>query len=296
LRVLLIGSDTSLGLALMDHLRRWGRHELEAVSSSTSRWKSERHAKKVVRRVRADIVVDARLQGAIDSGEIITELDVERSHWLAKACQRSAASYFLLSTARVFAGDAGRAYREQDVPDNTETVGQLLAAAEVRARETCAQHVILRLGPVFAPSGINVLSHMLAQLVDGGKLVLDNQLRGCPVESADAARVVAGILDQLGAGAEAWGTYHYCSPDPTNCYEFAEALLASASQFSEFSADAVQLQPVGVDDLPRNRALQCGRIRGTFAIKQVPWRGFVADAVRQYFYQHQHLQQSRKEA
>ncbi|MDO8860638.1 sugar nucleotide-binding protein [Haliea sp. E1-2-M8] len=293
--MLLIGSDTSLGLALVDHLRRWGRHELEAVSSSTSRWKSERHAKKVVRRVRADIVVDARLQGAIDSGELINELDIERSHWLAKACQRSSGSYFLLSTARVFSGDAGRAYREQDVPDNTETVGQLLAAAEARTRETCARHVILRLGPVFAPGGTNVLSHMLAQLVAGGKLVLDNQLRGCPVESADAARVVAGILDQLGAGAEAWGTYHYCSPDPTNCYEFAEALLASASQFSEFATDAVQLQPVGANNLPRNRALQCGRIRGVFAIKQVPWRGFVADAVRQYFYQHQQ-QQSPKEA
>lgn len=295
MRVLLIGSDTSLGLALVDHLRRWGRHELEAVSSSTSRWKSERHAKKVVRRVRADIVVDARLQGAIDSGELISELDLERSHWLAKASQRSGGSFFLLSTARVFAGDAGRAYREQDVPDNTETVGRLLAAAEARTRETCARHIILRLGPVFAPSGINVLSHMLAQLAAGQKLVLDNQLRGCPVESADAARVVAGVLDQLDAGAEAWGTYHYCSPDPTNCYEFAEALLASASQFSDFSADAVQLQPAAADDVSRNRALQCSRIRGTFAIKQVPWRGFVADAVRQYFFQHQQQQQSRKE-
>jgi len=293
-RVLLIGSDTSLGLALVDHLRRWGRHELEAVSSSTSRWKSERHAKKVVRRVRAEIVVDARLQGAIDSGEIITELDIERSHWLAKACQRSNGSYFLLSTARVFAGDAGRSYREQDVPDNTETVGQLVAAAEARTRETCSRHVILRLGPVFAPTGINVLSHMLEQLIAGDKLLLDNQLRGCPVESADAARVVAGILDQLGAGAEAWGTYHYCSPDPTNCYEFAEALLASASQFFEFAPDAVQLQPVGAGDTARNRALQCSRVRGTFAIKQVPWRGFVADAVRQYFYQQHQL--GRKEA
>ncbi|MEQ9464861.1 MAG: sugar nucleotide-binding protein [Haliea sp.] len=294
MRVLLIGSDTSLGLALGDHLRRWGRHELEAVSSSASRWKSERHAKKVVRRVRADIVVDARLQGAIDSGEILSEIDIERSHWLAKACQRGAVSYFLLSTARVFAGDAGRAYREQDEPDNTETVGRLLALAEARTRETCDRHVILRLGPVFAPGGVNVLSHMLEQLIEGGKLVLDNQLRGCPVESADAARVVAGVLDQLGAGAEAWGTFHYCSPDPTNCYEFAEALLASASQFSDFSPDAVQPQPVGAGDQPRNRTLQCGRIRNTFAIKQVPWRGFVADAVRQYFFQRQ--QQPRKEA
>ncbi len=294
MRVLLIGSDTSLGLALGEHLRRWGRHELEVVSCSAARWKSERHAKKVVRRVRADIVVDARLQGAIDSGEILTELDIERGHWLAKACQRGSASYFLLSTARVFAGDAGRAYREQDEPDNTETVGRLLAQAETRTRETCDRHVILRLGPVFAPTGVNVLSHMLERLIEGGKLVLDNQLRGCPVESADAARVVAGVLDQLGAGAAAWGTYHYCSPDPTNCYEFAEALLASASQFCEFSPDAVQPQPVAAGDQLRSRTLQCGRIRNTFAIKQVPWRGFIADAVRQYFFQRQ--QQPPKEA
>tara|TARA_R100000005_G_scaffold89876_2_gene60793 strand:+ start:7150 stop:8043 length:894 start_codon:yes stop_codon:yes gene_type:complete len=294
-RVLLIGSDSSLGLALADHLKRWGRHELESVSSSVSRWKSERHAKKVVRRARADIVVDLRLQGAIDSGELINELDVERSHWLAKACQRSDASYFLVSSARVFAGDAERGYREQDPPDNPETVGRLLAAAETRASETCERHVVLRLGPVFSAAGVNVLAHMLEQLIAGGTLSLDNQLRGCPVESLDAARVVAGMLDQLGAGAESWGIYHYCSTDTTNCYEFAEALLASASQFSRFSPDAVQLQLLDGPGRALNRSLQCNRIHSTFAIKQVSWRSFVADNVRQYFYQRQQ-QQASKEA
>ena len=290
MRVLLIGSDGSLGLALADHLKRWGRHELESVSSSVSRWKSERHAKKVVRRARADIVVDARLQGAIDSGELINELDVERSHWLAKACQRTGAAYFLVSSARVFAGDTERGYREQDPPDNPETVGRLLASAEQRTRETCEQHVVLRLGPVFSAAGINVLSHMLEQLIAGGSLLLDNQLRGCPVESLDAARVVAGMLDQF----EAWGTYHYCSTDATNCYEFAEALLASASQFSRFSPDGVQLQLLEGPGRALNRSLQCSAIRSAFAIKQVSWRSFVADTVRQYFYQRQQQQASKE--
>ncbi|MDP4652426.1 MAG: NAD(P)-dependent oxidoreductase [Haliea sp.] len=294
MRVLLIGSDGSLGLALVDHLKRWGRHDLESVSSSVSRWKSERHAKKLIRRARADIVVDARLQAAVDSGELVGELDIERSRWLAKACQRSGASYFLVSSARVFAGDAERAYREQDIADNPETVGRLLAAAEERVRETCDRHVVLRLGPVFSAEGINVLSHMLEQLIAGGSLLLENRLRGCPVESADAARVVAGILDQLGAGSESWGTYHYCSTDPTNCYEFAEALLASASQFSRFSADAVQLQLLESVGPALNRSLQCDAIRSTFAIKQVSWRSFVADTVRHYFYQRQQLQAQKE--
>ncbi|HEY7775381.1 MAG TPA: sugar nucleotide-binding protein, partial [Kineobactrum sp.] len=175
-------------------------------------------------------------------------------------------------------------YREDDVPDNPETVGRLLVRAEELVRSTCPRHLVLRLGPVFSALGVNVLSHMLEQLMAGGQLVLNNQQRGCPVESVDAARVVAGIIDQLSAGAEAWGTYHYCSPDATNCYEFAEVLFACASQFSEFSADAVQLS-AAEDPRILSRSLHCGQIRNTFAIKQVPWRGFVADAVRDYFYQ-----------
>ncbi|WP_162300119.1 sugar nucleotide-binding protein [Kineobactrum sediminis] len=286
MRVLLIGSDTSLGLALTAHLQRWGRHELETVSMTSSRWKSERHAKKVVRRSNSDIVIDARIEGAIDSGELITELDTDRCHWLAKSCQRNGGCYLLVSSARVFAGDAGRLYREDDTPDNSETVGQLLARAEELVRSTCPRHLVLRLGPVFSARGVNVLSHMLEQLMAGGQLVLNNQQRGGPIESVDAARVVAGIIDQLSAGAEAWGTYHYCSPDATNCYEFAEVLFACASQFSEFSADAVQLAAADAPEII-NRSLHCGRIRNTFAIKQVPWRGFVADAVRDYFYHRQ---------
>src|SRR5690606_36855643 len=101
------------------------------------------------------------------------------------------------------------------------------------------------------------------------------------------------MLDQLGAGADGWGTFHYCSPDPTNCYEFAEVLLASASQSSEFPPDAVQLRATTADTGQRSRILYCGQIRNTFAIKQVPWRGFVAETVREYFHQHQRQAGSR---
>ncbi|MBN7795023.1 sugar nucleotide-binding protein [Parahaliea mediterranea] len=284
MRVLLIGADTSLGLALESHLQRWGRHELETVSFSASRWKSERHAKKAVRRARPDIIVDARIQGAVDSGEQLFDLDVDRCLWLAKVCQRSEAAYLLLSSARVFAGDQERPYNEQDEPDSEETVGGMLRRSEELVRERCENHVILRLGPVFAHRGRNILTHMLDQLMQGGELGLDTGLRGCPVAAPDAARVVSGMLDQLGAGAEARGNFHYCSADATNCYEFAEVLLASASQFQEFGPGAVALREREAGH-KLSRRLDCNRLRNTFAIKQVPWRGYVADTVKLYFEQ-----------
>lgn len=290
MRVLLIGSDCSLGLALVHHLRRWGRHDIETISLAAARWKSERNAKNAVRRARADVLVDARIQGIVDSGELLTEQDVERCHWLAKACQRGAGRYLLASTARVFSGLDERARQEQDVPDSDETVGQLVARAERHVRITCERHMVLRLGPVFSHEGVNVLTHMLGQLLQGGTLQLGTWQRGCPVEASDAARVVAGIIDQLSTGAEAWGNFHYCSPDVTSCYEFAEVLLASASQFADFAPGSVQLSAAEDPGVLRNRSLRCQRLRDTFAIKPVPWRGFVADAVRQYF---RHRQQQQ---
>lgn len=260
MRVLLIGCDTSLGLALEQHLRRWGRHELEVISASASRWKSERHAKKAVRRSKPEIIVDARIQGAIDSGERIYDSDVDRCHWLAKACQKNAAVYCYISSARVFSGAQERPYTEYDSIDSELSLGLLLGRAEELVRGTCERHLVLRLGPVFAPGGTNVLTWMLGQLMEGGILELDNHQRGCPVESSDAARVVSGILDQLGTGAEPWGNYHYCSADTTNCYEFAEVLLASASQFSEFGPGAVRLEASGETQRKVNWSLDCNRL------------------------------------
>lgn len=119
---------------------------------------------------------------------------------------------------------------------------------------------------------------------------MDNNLRGCPVAADDGARVLSALLDQLSTGMEANGIYHYCSSDTATYYEFAEALLASASQFSEFSPEAVQLerQPEGL--APLNRSLNCSKIRNTFAIKQATWRGAIAGTVKQY-YEHQRNQE-----
>jgi dTDP-4-dehydrorhamnose reductase len=283
-RVLLLGSDTPLGQALELHLSRWGRHELECFSQAASRWKSERQAKKVLRRARADILVDARIQGVVDSDEPLFDLDVERCHWLGKACERSGTIYLMLSSARVFSGEQERPYKESDDADSEEAVGRLLLVGETAVRERCQRHVILRLGPVFSHRGRNRMTDLLQRLESGGSLALDSHLRGCPVPADDAARVVAGMLDQLGTGAEAWGNFHYCSSDATNCYEFAEVLLASASQFLAFGDQGVILEERPAD-YTLSRRLDCNRLRNTFAIKQVPWRGFVADSVKAYFQQ-----------
>ncbi len=283
MRVLLLASDSPLGQALTDQLQHLGRHEALTISRAGCRWKSERQAKKAVARAKAELVVDMRIEAAGDGAEPIQEVDLKRCHWIAKACQRAAIPYLYVSSSRVFSGQLDRPYREEDPPDSEETVGKLLARAEQLVTDSCQRHLVLRLGPVFSYEGTTLITQMLGPMLEGGSLVLDNNLRGCPVAASDGARVIAALLDQLSTGVEPWGVFHYGSSESATYYEFAEALLASASQFSEFSSSAVQLEREPEGLAPLNRMLECTKIRNTFAIKQLPWRNAIADIVKQFY-------------
>lgn len=286
MRVLILGADTPLGKAVVELQGLLGRHELLPMGSSACRWKSERQAKKSVVRAKCDIVLDVRIEAAGDGGFQIQELDLKRCHWVAKACQRTNTAYLYVSSSRVFSGRLDRPYDEEDAADNEETVGQLLASAEQVVMGACERHLVLRLGPIFSPEGTNLITQMLGPMREGDSLILDNNLRGCPVAAGDGARVISGLLDQLGTGLESWGIYHYGSADTATYYEFAEAVLASASQFFEFSSSAVQLERELDGLAPLNRSLDCGKIRNTFAILQVSWRSAIGDMVKHY-YEHQ---------
>lgn len=274
-------------MALVQRQALLGRHEIIPMSRSACRWKSERQAKKSVSRAKSDIVVDVRIEAAGDGGIQIHETDLQRCHWVAKSCQRTETAYLFVSSSRVFSGQLERPYVEQDPLDNEEAVGQLLARAEQLVAEACTSHLILRLGPIFSYEGTNLITQMLGPLREGDSLILDNNLRGCPVAADDGARVILALLDQLGTGLQPWGIYHYGSSDTATYYEFAEALLASASQFFEFSSSAVQLERESEGLRPLNRTLNCSKIRNTFAIRQVPWRSAIGDLVKHYYEQQQ---------
>lgn len=282
MRVVILGSDTPLGVALVAHLEALERHELTLMSLSACRWKSERQAKKSIVRAKSALCVDLRIEAAGYGGLQIQETDLKRTHWVAKACQRTETGYLYVSSSRVFSGELDRPYAETDLPDNEETIGQLLARAEELVRG-CERHLVLRMGPVFSHEGTNLVTQLLGPLQEGDSLIMDNNLRGSPVAASDGARVISGLLDQISTGLEPWGVYHYGSSDTATYFEFAEALLAAASQFSDFGSSAVQLEKESEGMPPRDRTLECGKIRDVFAIRQVPWRGAIGDLVKHYF-------------
>ena len=283
MRVLILGGDTPVGYSLKAFASPLQRHEFLAVDLEDTRWRRERQVKKLLRAAQCDMLIDARLVTAINSSQPVGQPDIERTQWLAGLCGKLGISYFFVSSSRVFSGALKRPYRETDDTDPVDDIGRGLVEVERVLQDELPEHLILRLGRVFAGRRPNSLSAILDRLVRGERVVSSDRYRGSPVHVAEVARVVSGMIDQVSAGAGAHGLYHYCSLGDTGYYTFVEAVVAIASQFDAF-ANARELL---IDDTNEtqpiiNRSLDCTAIRHQFGIQQLSWREFTARAVRRY--------------
>jgi dTDP-4-dehydrorhamnose reductase len=280
--VLLIGSDNPVGTALQAVFAQWGRHRAIPVSTASARWRSERQAKKAARKEKPQAVLDLRLAWHVAKGEVPQPLHVERAHWLSKACEHSDITYLLLSSDQVFAGQGVRSLREFDAPDAFGEPGYQIMEIENRVTQAAPSAIVLRTGPLFDSSDNNFLTRMLERMISERRADFDDRHVFCPVACFDVARVLAAMLDQLSVGAQASGVYHYSSGDRTTEYGVAEAALAAMSQYRDSGDVIISPREDSPEESTETRVFDCSRLRDSFAIKQVPWRGFMNPTVKQY--------------
>ncbi len=192
--------------------------------------------------------------------------------------------WLLLSDSRVFPGAGKKRFIETDAPAPATAAGRQLLMRESFVAEAVGRHLILRTGPVIASHGDNLLMRLLARMRVGGLVTLPDVQRFCPTPVADITRVIAAIHDQLDCGASSWGHYHYESADPANGYEFAEVVLAAATQYWSMGEGVVQLRSAPVDSAADvYPLLNCQRIRDTFGIQQLPWRRAIPSLLKQIY-------------
>ncbi len=283
MRILVLGLDSPLGFSLRSFAAPLMRHEIIGVDMDATRWRRERQVKKLIRRQPIDLILDARLVTQIDGVDPVGQPDLERTRWLAGLAAKDRIGYLFLSSARVFSGTLTRPYRESDQPDATDAVGKTLVEAEALLQDKLDEVFILRLGLMFGGRRPNPLARALDALSRGDKIKVSEQVRGSPVHVAEVARVIHGIIDQIGAGAPRAGIYHYSGIGEVNAYSFMEAVLANASQYKPFTQarDLIVLS-ADTDEAPSSLTLDCAAIRHQFGIQQLSWREFVQRAVQRY--------------
>ena len=281
MRILLLGADTPIGYSLRAFLAPLQRHELIQAPLESTRLKRARQAKKLLKSADPGIILDARLISLIDRENDLQPEDLERTKWLGETSAKMGCRYFLLSSSRVFSGSLRRPYRESDAPDATDELGQIMMDTERHLSGLIESLFILRLGWVFSGRGPSAFNRLLDQLRAEEPILASDNRRDCPVHSAEVARVIAGIIDQIDVGAPARGLFHYGSEGDTGYFSFVEAVVAVASQFDALAGSTALLQEDFTTPVV-NRTLDCGAIRHRFGIQRRPWRDFIERAIRRY--------------
>lgn len=203
---------------------------------------------------------------------------------LSANCNARDWSWLLLSDSRVFPASGKRRFTETDTAAPSARIGELMRAREHAVIKNIARHIVLRTGPVIASYGDNLLTQFLRQFRGGGVIAVPNEQRFCPTPAADIARVIAAIHDQLECGAACWGAFHYESADPVNSYEFAEVVLAAATQYWQIAENTVHLRDMVADGaVEAFPLLNCQHIRDTFGIQQLPWRKVIPAMLKQIY-------------
>ncbi len=205
---------------------------------------------------------------------------------LADCCNRQNAPLVYISTYRVFDGTKKEAYTEKDIPNPSGVLATSRWQAEQQISERCPKHIILRLSWVISYKRTNLLKYLLDQISKEQEVAVVSDQQGCPTPSEDAARVIVAIIQQLGCGAEPWGTYHYAGAEPISENRFAETVISEASQYQALKIRKLRMDKLNERDgiqAPANATLTCRKILSTFGVHNRPWRSSLARMIKRYY-------------
>lgn len=220
-----------------------------------------------------DLVINAISCADPERAEQMPTETRHRLHDLPVALAERAAFHAIammsLSSCQVFDGRKQQPYITSNPGNPLSMLGQCQWDCEQALRSRLPRHLILRIGWSLERLAARVRQHDPEE-----PLYLSSRYQGQPTPWPDCARVMTAMVQQLGCGAEAWGTYQYAASDAVSLHDLGLALL------EEFPGNQ---RPHLVDEEalwmrlePANAVLNCRKIRHTFGIQQLPWHQMVA--------------------
>lgn len=156
----------------------------------------------------------------------------------AAAAARCGVVFVTISTDYVFAGDLGRAYREDDVPMPRTVYGTSKLAGELLVRRHGPRHIVVRASAIFGTlgtsnKGYTMIDKVLAQAQRGEPTRVVADMTFSPSYAPHVARGIRDVID-----ARAFGTHHLTNRGACTWFEFVR------TAFTKAGLAAAPLEPI----------------------------------------------------
>lgn len=230
-----------------------------------------------------DIIINTAAYTAVDKAEEEVSLADRVNHigagQLALACQKNQIKLIHLSTDYIFDGDHDGKYLEEDQANPINIYGKSKWEGEQAIRNTCPNHVILRVSGVFSEYGQNFLKTMLKLAKERTSLRVVSDQVSCPTYAGD----IAGALLTMCLAPSHKGTYHFCSNEAVSWYDFAKAIIQHAALHEKLAVSEAQKITTAeyptAAKRPRHSVLNCDKITSTYQIIQPSWRDAITKVI-----------------
>jgi dTDP-4-dehydrorhamnose reductase len=237
---------------------------------------------------RPDLAINLAAYTAVDRAESEAEaawaVNCTGAMHIAAGCADRGIPLVHLSTDYVFDGYKDGPYREDDPVNPLGVYGASKEAGERAVREALRRHIILRTSWVYGAFGQNFVKTMLRLGAERETLRVVADQHGCPTAAADIASALVALAQQVAAGEERWGTYHFAGAGATTWHGFAEAIFDLALPYR---GRRPRVEPIATEQYPtparrpRNSVLDCSKIADAFGIRPAPWRPALAAVIRE---------------
>lgn len=245
-------------------------------------------AKKIVE-FSPDILINAAAYTAVDKAEQEREhalsINSDGPRFLAQACAQHNIPLIHLSTDYIFSGEQKKPYREEDKAAPLNFYGESKWLGEQAVRECWDKHIILRLSGVFSSHGHNFVKTILRLAKEKEELRVVADQTTCPTSAGSIAKTILLICQKIiGQSAASWGTYNYCSSEPTSWYQFAETIVQMAHPHHSLMVKSIVAIPSSEYPTPAKRphysVLNCDKLKKEFGIEQGSWREDLGEVIK----------------
>lgn len=220
--VLLLGARSQLG---HDIQRLWPGNGLTALSHDQCDVTDAAAVHGAIAAFRPDLVVNLAASHRVDDLERDPgdglRVNAHGAWIVARAAASAGAAVMWVSTDYVFGGDAGRPYREDDLPAPVNAYGVTKATGERLVALANPRHYIIRSSGLYGVAGAsgeggNFVETMLRLAREGKPLrVVDDQVLG-PTSTRDLAASMLAL-----AGSDRYGLYHLTNEGSISWHDFA---------------------------------------------------------------------------
>ena len=201
---------------------------------------------------------------------------------LVGLCQQYAVPLLALSSHHVFGlGKTELPRFESDVPEPKDSFGSQLKRMEA-ALLLHDKTIVLRLPWIVDDASVPLLFHLCDSMLNGGKVMVSDQWRGCPVDTRDVCRVVLAITLQVTCGANNWGIYHLHSNDECSEAEFADYVRRVLVKAGCDQLASIVTVPFEHRFFASNGWLGGVRLTNDFGIQLRSWRQGIKTKVMQW--------------